>query len=177
LKEIIFLGTGTSSQLPLVPCLTAEPRTCAVCLSVARSPDSKNRRRNTSLAVRFVDPTGTTRNVIIDCGKSFYDSALAFFPQHGIATVDGVILTHGHADAMMGLDDLRMWANADDKSSRLAVHLDARTLAVVTSVFPYIVNSGSSTGGGGVPAVDFKLIDKDTPFEVHGLKFTPLEGM
>ena len=39
--------------------------------------------------------------------QSFYDSASTFLATHNVSTLDGVILTHDHADAILGLDDLR----------------------------------------------------------------------
>jgi len=47
--------------------------------------------------------------VVIDAGKSFYEASLEHFPRHGLRTIDALLLTHGHADACFGLDDLRMW--------------------------------------------------------------------
>src|SRR6201996_4511926 len=48
--ELIFHGTGTSSGLPLIECVTATPdaRHCKTCTST----DKLNRRRNTGAIVR-----------------------------------------------------------------------------------------------------------------------------
>ena len=40
-------------------------------------------------------------------GKTLRDTVLKNFPRLNISTIDALLLTHGHADAMMGLDDLR----------------------------------------------------------------------
>jgi len=45
---------------------------------------------------------------VFDVGKTFHASACALFPQHGVQGVDCVVLTHEHADAILGLDDLRV---------------------------------------------------------------------
>lgn len=45
--------------------------------------------------------------ILIDCGKTFRDGLLRLFPQHGLKTVSSLLLTHGHADAILGLDDIR----------------------------------------------------------------------
>lgn len=101
-----------------------------------------------------------------------------FFPKHGISSLDAVVLTHGHADALLGLDDLRMWGNADDEDSgKLPVHLDRSTLKVVSSMFPYLVNVASSTGGGGVASLDFRVFEEELPeVEVAGLRVLPIKG-
>ncbi|KJE97990.1 metallo-beta-lactamase [Capsaspora owczarzaki ATCC 30864] len=50
-EEVIFLGTGTSGQIPSVSCLSVPRPTCAACVDSVK-PNSRNRRRNTSLLVR-----------------------------------------------------------------------------------------------------------------------------
>lgn len=32
---------------------------------------------------------------------------MQWWPKYGLSQIDAVILTHGHADAMLGLDELR----------------------------------------------------------------------
>lgn len=59
--EIIFLGTGTSSSIPTVACLTHPEKSCPVCLSTLTPEGIKNNRRNTTLVVRYrkhADPPG-----------------------------------------------------------------------------------------------------------------------
>ena len=75
-SEIIFLGSGPSGLIPRVSCLT-EPlkedgrRRCKVCEDAYLNHNSKNRRGNTSLLIRYAHPDGNFRNILIDCGKSF----------------------------------------------------------------------------------------------------------
>jgi len=47
------------------------------------------------------------KNVIIDVGKTFREGALRWMPHHSIYNIDAIVLTHEHADAVLGLDDLR----------------------------------------------------------------------
>ncbi|CCW66308.1 unnamed protein product [Phytomonas sp. Hart1] len=47
------------------------------------------------------------RFTLIDCGKTFRDAYFKVLARHGIHGVDALLLTHDHADATMGLDDLR----------------------------------------------------------------------
>ncbi|XP_039115882.1 uncharacterized protein LOC120251427, partial [Dioscorea cayenensis subsp. rotundata] len=56
-SEIIFVGTGTSEGIPRVSCLTDPSKACEVCLKAAQ-PGNKNRRRNTSILVRYVSSLG-----------------------------------------------------------------------------------------------------------------------
>ncbi|XP_058068840.1 putative hydrolase C777.06c isoform X7 [Magnolia sinica] len=108
-SEIIFLGTGTSEGIPRVSCLTNPLKTCMVCPK-ANEPGNKNRRLNTSILIHYHNSLGRS-NILVDAGKFFYHSALRWFPMFGIRTIDAVIITHSHADAIGGLDDLRDWTN------------------------------------------------------------------
>lgn len=68
--EFIFLGTGASSSMPHLSCLTPSEnkneRPCRACLASidGTSEGRKNVRRNTSAAVRIVDRGGVRRCVI-----------------------------------------------------------------------------------------------------------------
>lgn len=169
-SEIVFLGTGTSEGVPRVSCLTREPVTCKVCPS-AMQPGSKNRRRNTSLLVRYAHPDGRTRNIVVDIGKFFWHSALEWFPGYRVPSIDAIVLTHSHADAVGGMDDLRDWTN--NVSEAIPIHLRQADLDVLARMFFYLVDTDQQTGGGGVAKLRFELVD-EAPFDVSGLKFTPL---
>ena len=55
----------------------------------------------------------STKNIIIDVGKTFREASLRWFPIHSIQSLDAVILTHEHADASFGLDDIRGYQKFD----------------------------------------------------------------
>ena len=89
--------------------------------------NNKDYRNNPSLLIQFEDPwnedsvvsitteTDTTntpivpvrRNILIDVGKTFRETAIRWMPRYSIQSVDAVLLTHHHMDAVAGLDDLR----------------------------------------------------------------------
>jgi hypothetical protein len=58
--ELIFLGTGTSSSVPHIACLTAPPgeKPCHTCRSTLTIGGKKNIRRNTSAAIRMTARDG-----------------------------------------------------------------------------------------------------------------------
>ncbi|KAI8051071.1 beta-lactamase-like protein [Gilbertella persicaria] len=176
--EIVFLGTGTSSSVPSISCLTSPKKSCSVCLSSQTPEGRKNNRRNTSMVVRFrkhSDPEGARlRNVLIDCGKTFYDSAIQILPQYGIRELDGVIITHGHADACYGMDDLRGWTLGGTIQSHIDVHLSPEAMEVVTRTFPFLVDASMATGGGEVADFKYYVFDPAQSFTIEGLEFTPL---
>ncbi|KAJ2910693.1 hypothetical protein GGI21_000616 [Coemansia aciculifera] len=172
-REIIFLGTGTSACTPVVPCITSNYEKCVTCKLSLTPEGSKNRRRNTSLLVRIDHADGTVKNVVIDCGKTFLQSATEVFVKHDVKSIDAVLLTHGHADAMFGLDDLRQWTSSFGIS--IPIYCDEETLKVVARTFPYLVDTSFATGSGIVTQLNFRTIDSSfAPFECQGIEFQPL---
>ncbi|XP_047328524.1 putative hydrolase C777.06c [Impatiens glandulifera] len=165
-SEIIFLGTGTSEGIPRVSCLTNPEKTCSVC-SKAVEPNNKNRRLNTSILIRSQGGF----NILIDAGKFFYHSALRWFPTFGLRTIDAVIITHSHADAIGGLDDLRDWTN--NVQPYIPIYVAERDFEVMKKTHYYIVDPSVVTPGAAVSDLQFELIHEE-PFKVHDLKVTPL---
>jgi phosphoribosyl 1,2-cyclic phosphodiesterase len=169
-SRIVFLGTGTSEGVPRVSCLTNPDSNCLVCPDAVK-PGSPNRRRNTSLLIQRKFSDGRTSNVVIDAGKFFYESAIQLFPKFDVRTIDALVITHAHADAVGGFDDLRDWTNNAQES--LPIYLREVDLEVVEQLFYYLVDRNKQTGGGGVAKLSFDTIDS-TPFKADGLELTPL---
>lgn len=71
---------------------------CPVCTS----DDPRDRRMRPSILLRWQD-SGRERVVVIDTGPDFREQAL----RAGLHRVDAVFYTHGHADHILGMDDLR----------------------------------------------------------------------
>ncbi|KAG5248625.1 SERINE PALMITOYLTRANSFERASE [Salix suchowensis] len=166
-SEIIFMGTGTSEGIPRLSCLTNP--SINVC-SKAVEPGNKNRRLNTSLLIRYHGPSGR-RNILIDVGKFFYHSSLRWFPAFGLRTIDAVIITHSHADAIGGLDDLRDWTN--NVQPYIPIYVAERDFEVMKKTHYYLVDTSVVTPGAAVSELQFNIIHKE-PFIVNDLKFTPL---
>lgn len=168
--RVIFLGSGTSEGVPRVTCLTDPDNTCVVCTDSIR-PGSKNRRRNTSLLIQRPAADGDIRNIVIDVGKFFYESAIHWFPEYEARDLDAVVLTHAHADAAGGLDDLRDWTNY----RRHPVQVFAREIdmRVLSKTHYYLVPGQGTDSAGSVARLEFELFD-ESPFEVQGLTLIPL---
>ncbi|KAJ6942301.1 hypothetical protein NC652_008193 [Populus alba x Populus x berolinensis] len=186
-SEIIFMGTGTSEGIPRLSCLTNPSNKCPVC-SKAVEPGNKNRRLNTGLLICYHGPSGR-RNILIDVGKFFYHSALRWFPAFGLSyiacvysgichyvticipvrlrTIDAVIITHSHADAIGGLDDLRDWTN--NVQPYIPIYVAERDFEVMKKTHYYLVDTSVVTPGAAVSELQFNLIHEE-PFVVNDLK-------
>ncbi|KAH9912236.1 beta-lactamase-like protein, partial [Epithele typhae] len=178
--EFILLGTGTSGTLPHVDCLTAPPGTkrCRACTaSLSPGEGRKNKRANTSAIARVRGRDGQLKTIVIDVGKSFLQSAVEWFPKYGLRRIDAVLITHAHADAMNGLDDLRGWTLRGAIQSHVDIYCSEETFEAVKVTFPYLVRKEFASGGGDVPEFRWHpwLEDRHT-FEIldTGIKVTPL---
>ncbi len=169
--DIVFLGTGTSEGIPRISCLMNTKERCKTCFD-ALKPSSPNRRRNTSIMIRITDSKNTTRAVLIDVGKFFYHSAIEWFPKLQLAVPQAVVLTHAHADASGGLDDLRDWTRTLRIS--MPVYARAEDKEALSKTAYYLLNPANSNSGGIVANLDFIFFNNE-PFEpVEGLTLTPL---
>ncbi|MGH9562604.1 MAG: MBL fold metallo-hydrolase [Terracidiphilus sp.] len=122
---LTFLGTGTSMGVPTLGC------TCAVCTS----SDPHDRRLRPSVLLRWRDgETGDERTVVIDTGPDFREQAL----RAKIMNVDAVFYTHGHADHIFGMDDLRPLSYiAVRRGGPIPLYADEETAATLQRVYSY----------------------------------------
>src|SRR5215831_9180219 len=118
--RLTVLGSGTSMGVPTIGCR------CPVCTS--RDPHD-NRMRTSALLSR------NGRNVLIDTTPDFRTQAL----RTGIQRLEAVLLTHGHADHVMGFDDLRPLSIG--QAQPLPVYGNAQTFAIVRRAFSYAFDS------------------------------------
>jgi len=127
---LTFLGSGTSMGVPTLGC------DCAVCVSAVSpgaglpAPSPRNRRTRPSVLVSWEG-----HNVVIDTGPDFHAQAIAA----GIHRLDAVLYTHGHADHVLGLDDLRplSFHNPDN----LPLYADEQTALTIERIFNYTFSS------------------------------------
>jgi phosphoribosyl 1,2-cyclic phosphate phosphodiesterase len=113
---LTFLGTGTSMGVPTLGC------DCAVCTST----DPRNRRTRPSIRLEY-----NGHIVLIDTGPDFHAQAL----REGIRRVDAVFYTHGHADHVMGFDDLRPLSFR--LKDNLPIYADETTANDLERIFAY----------------------------------------
>ncbi|KAJ4981445.1 hypothetical protein NE237_032282 [Protea cynaroides] len=109
-SALIFLGTSCSSMLPHAMCLIQPTDSrCSVCSQDIMIPPecNPNYRCNTSLLIDYSHGDREHKYVLIDVGKNFREQVIRWFTCHKIPSVDSIILSREHADAVFGLDDIR----------------------------------------------------------------------
>jgi riboflavin kinase/FMN adenylyltransferase len=147
--KITVLGSGTSMGVPSLGCH------CPVCSS--RDPHD-NRLRPSLLLSR------TGRNVVIDTTPDFRQQGL----RAGIDRLDAVLLTHGHADHIMGFDDIRPY-NLRQQAA-LPIYSNEETFDILRRAFAYVFDGKPKLSS--IPSVT--LLEAKAPFELLGITFTPI---
>lgn len=161
--KLTFLGTGTSHGVPVIGC------DCKVC----KSCDPKDKRYRSSVLIT----TNENKNILIDIGPEFRMQAL----ENNIKKIDGVLLTHSHADHLHGIDDLRIFSCVLSKrpENASAEKYDAPPIPIFTNEntikdievrFSYFFKS--VTEGGGHAKVT--LENAKNQFVYENLIITPI---
>ena len=156
-----FLGTGTSMGVPTLGC------TCAVCTSA----DQRDQRLRPSVLLewRFDD---RDRVVLIDTGPDFREQAL----RNKLTRVDAVFYTHGHADHIFGLDDLRPLSFAARREgSFIPLFAAPETEEVLRRVYDYTFSPQATYPNR--PRVEIQPVsDRNIVFGVEFIRIPVLHG-
>lgn len=158
--RLTVLGSGTSMGVPTVGC------PCAVC----HSTDPLDKRTRASVLLSFRSRTlgrAYERSIVIDTTPDFRYQAL----RAELTRLDAVVFTHGHADHILGLDDIRPF-NLKQQAV-LPLYASQETLGILRSTFAYIFD-GKPTQST-VPSVALNPIDG--PLTLFGLTLTPVPAM
>lgn len=153
--EMEFLGSGTSTGMPIPSC------GCVNC----RSKDPRDTRWRSSVVLRRGG-----RNLVIDTGPEFRLQCL----RAGIESLDGVLYTHHHADHLNGLDDLRCFTlrlnDALFDRPPMQVWASAASLRSIRRHFDYIWTAVQK--GGGLPKI--VLNEATDSFVAAGFEVRPI---
>jgi phosphoribosyl 1,2-cyclic phosphate phosphodiesterase len=147
--RLTVLGSGTSMGVPTLGC------GCGVC----RSEDPRDRRMRSSVLL-----SAEGRNVVIDTSPDFRSQALRV----GLGRLDAVVFTHGHADHILGLDDIRPY-NLKQRSD-IPLYAASETLETLRRTFAYIFEQKNEYST--VPAI--RMLAIDGPFDPFGIEGQPI---
>lgn len=142
--KVIFLGTGTSEGVPVIM------QTDSVELDLE---NSKNWRTRTSIHVVM-----NGHHIQVDAGPDFRMQCIT----NKIEKIDTFILTHGHSDHIMGMDDLRRFCRINNGEA-IPVYGHKDGLDRVRDIYPYAIKDKAE---GNYPA--FKLKDIPKSIKVPG---------
>ena len=150
--QVTFLGTGTSTGVPVPTC------DCRVCLS----DDSRDQRLRPSVLLKW-----DGASVLVDTATDLRQQAL----RYGISRVDAVLYTHAHADHVLGLDELRLYNWR--QQGPVPVFGSGRTLKAVSRTFWYVFHDADAQSTR--PAIELHEVDE--PFELLGRRVVPVPVM
>ncbi len=156
--EFIVLGSGTSAGVPVIGC------DCAVCTST----DPRDKRTRPAACVRFRDPVGDERVILIDTSPDLREQAL----RHKLMRCDAIVYTHNHVDHTFGLDDVRRF-NAVMRAP-IDVYAEKHTFEHLHRVYRHIFEKQNNVNDSFVATLIPHLIDPTQPLRLHGLQLKPL---
>jgi phosphoribosyl 1,2-cyclic phosphate phosphodiesterase len=130
---------------------------CEVC----RSDDPRDKRLRPSM---YLEVAGGP-SVLVDTSTDLRQQALAF----DVGRVDAILMTHSHADHVMGMDEVRRF-NAL-AGAAIPVFAAPPTARELRRMFRYVFKPPSQKGGG-IPQLDLREIDG--PFHVGVLAVQPV---
>jgi phosphoribosyl 1,2-cyclic phosphate phosphodiesterase len=146
---VTFLGTGTSTGVPVIGCR------CRVCAS----DDPKNKRLRQSVKIEAAG-----KHFLIDTTPDLRLQLL----RDPIPRLDFILYTHSHSDHLMGLDDIRPF-NFRQRES-IHAYANAPTAKAIRRAFSYIWSE--SQPGGGKPQLELHEVSER--FGHDGIEITPL---
>jgi len=148
--RLTVMGSGTSMGVPTIGC------DCRVC----NSADPHDRRTRPSILLEYAD-----KLVLIDTTPDFREQAI----REGLRRLDAVLYTHGHADHILGLDDLRP-LSFHRPDGKIPLYANAHTGRLIQSVFRYIFEAAYKYGG----LAQVELHDIEGPVSLFGVTFDPI---
>lgn len=150
--DLTFLGTGTSTGIPVIGC------DCETC----RSSDPRDTRLRTSVLIETASKT-----ILIDTSPDLRVQML----RSGTTRIDAVLFTHAHADHTAGLDELRRYNQM--QKSRIPAWATEATARDLSARFSYAFDHSFSYFGGK-PDLDLHQFDERRPFAIDDLTITPI---
>lgn len=152
MSEVIVLGSGTSNGVPML----------GVTYPAEYLASRKNHRTRASIVV-----CGPTGNLLVDCAPEMRLQVTSA----GITEIEAVLITHTHADHVMGMDDLRSISIRTGKD--MPVYTLQKYQDDIRRIFSYAFEDFPT----GVEIPRFDLRDVPQTLAVGGLDFEMFQVM
>ncbi|MHC4416747.1 MAG: MBL fold metallo-hydrolase [Planctomycetota bacterium] len=156
--EFVILGSGTSAGVPAIGC------ECPVC----NSTDPRDRRLRPAACLRYVDPAGRPRVVLVDASPDLREQAL----RHGLRRCDAIVFTHNHVDHTFGLDEVRRFNVIME--APIDVYAEAPTLEFLGRIYRHIFTKEKNVNDSFVATLIPHVIDPGQALGLYGLRWTPI---
>lgn len=148
--KITFLGTGTSTGIPMIAC------PCRVC----HSENAKDKRLRSSIRIESAETT-----LVIDTTPDFREQMLRIDNKK----LDAIVYTHPHKDHTAGLDDVRPYNFFQHRPMDL--YANALTAEALRRDYAYAFSDHNYPG---LPELNLVTID-ETPFLIGDIPVIPIK--
>ncbi len=150
--KVIFMGTGTSSGVPMLGC------GCDVC----KSPDARDKRLRSSVYVEYEG-----LKLLVDAGPDFRTQML----REDISHIDAVLLTHNHKDHTGGLDDIRSFNYFERRA--FPIYCEEYVQESLRKEYSYAFDEHPYPGA---PQYELHTIT-EAPFSIAGVEIVPVRAL
>jgi phosphoribosyl 1,2-cyclic phosphate phosphodiesterase len=147
--KITFLGTGTSSGVPMIAC------ECEVC----NSSDEKDKRLRSSILIE-----SDTTTLVVDTTPDFRSQML----RAKVKKLDAVLFTHPHKDHIAGLDDVKAFNYFHQQPMK--VYANELTQTALRKEFSYVFTENKYPG---IPDIQLHNISNES-FIIGDIPVTPI---
>jgi phosphoribosyl 1,2-cyclic phosphate phosphodiesterase len=146
--EILFLGTGAAWSLPEYSCR------CATCTKMKELGEERTR---TSFVYRGA------QTILVDCGPDIRSQMW----RNSLDQPDLILITHGHGDHYLGLDDLLVFRRSMPKEawSPIPVYATEQTWDAIELRFGYLIGS----------LIEKRVVTPGVPLDAVNLRITPFK--
>jgi phosphoribosyl 1,2-cyclic phosphate phosphodiesterase len=155
LVEILILGCGDAKGVPKLGC------ECRICQDALKR-NSKNRRTRASIIFRF-----NKKNLLIDTSPDFREQMV----ENNIYSIDALLLTHSHADHILGFEDFFYFINFLNKRKKnysFPIFGSEETLQDVKKRFFYLFKDKR------LSFISLKLYKVSCSFHLFDCEITPI---
>lgn len=145
--KLTFLGTGSSSGIPILGCSRTTDCAC-------NSYNLKDKRLRSSVYIESY-----SQKILIDAGP---DLRIQFLREE-LKAPDALLLTHSHSDNILGLDDLKPFTSS---SKRLPIFSNKNTLEKIENIFSHNFVKRNPNNTSNIAFFEIHEVEEFLPFSI-----------